>query len=224
MRSSLGLDRTQDSVHWSLVLALGHLTFKLQSTMSDALEKWYSGSLFVVAELKQLVMQVSYCSLSAEIYRWVFSLVKLHREPRRDAVPMLKGKQKWLTSLVGHREFAHVRLNLLFDIQIHGHVYIARLYEASIVDNLVVIDSSRWPSPFYDSFDPYPLIPSSYSLFQCGVPDADKEKIFQLYEVIRNRRSGEKPRDLKRKLLSIPRGAKCPGNGASTSKISTGGL
>ena len=113
-----------------------------------------------------------------------------------------------MTSLVGHHESAHVRLNWLLDMQIHGHVYIARLYEASIVDNLVVIDSSRWPSLFYDSCDPYSLILSSSSLFQCGVPDANKVKIIQLYEVIRNRRSGEKPRDLKRKLLSMPRGAK----------------
>ncbi len=35
-----------------------------------------------------------------------------------------------------------------------------------------------------------------------------KLKITQLYEVIRNRRSEEKPKNLKRKLLSMPRGVK----------------
>ena len=114
----------------------------------------------------------------------------------------------------GHHESAHVRLNWLFDKRIHGHVYIARLYEAGVVEHLVVIDSRRWPSLIYDSCDSYHLILSSSSLFQCGGPDADEVKIIQFYEVIRNCRSGEKPKDLKRKLVSMPRGANRSRNGA----------
>ncbi len=94
----------------------------------------------------------------------------------------------------GHRESAHVRFNSLFGKRIHGHIYIARLCEAYIVDHLVDIDPRRWPSLVYDSCNIYALILSSFSLFQCGRPDSDKVKIIQLYEVICNRRSGEKQR------------------------------
>ncbi len=86
--------------------------------------------------------------------------------------------------------------------------FILRLYEAGIVDHRVLIDSRQWPSLIYESRDSYPLILSSYSLFQCDCPDADKVKITQLFEVIRNRRSGEKPKNLERQLPSMPRGVK----------------
>ncbi len=101
----------------------------------------------------------------------------------------------------GHPESAHVRFDWLFNKRVHGHVYIARLYEAGIVNYRVVIDSRRCPRLICDSCDPYPLILYSSSLFQCGGPDADKVQIIQLYKVIHNRRSGEKTKDLKRKLL-----------------------
>ena len=51
----------------------------------------------------------------------------------------------------GHHESPDDRFNWLFAKPIHGHVYPARLYEAGVVDHLVVIDSRRWPSLIYDS-------------------------------------------------------------------------
>ena len=108
----------------------------------------------------------------------------------------------------GQREPCDVRFNWLFEKRIHGHMYLARLYEAGVVDHLVVIDSRRWPSLIYDLCDPYPLILSFSSLFQFCGSDATKVKITQLYEVIRNRRSGEERGNLKRRLLSMPRGVK----------------
>ena len=97
---------------------------------------------------------------------------------------------------------------LAFNKRIHGHIYLARLYEAGVVDHLVVKDSRQRLGRIYDSCDPYPLILPSSSLFQCGGPDANKMKITQLYEVIRNLHSGEKPRNLRRYLLAMPRGVK----------------
>ncbi len=82
-----------------------------------------------------------------------------------------------------------------------------------MVDHLVVLDSRRWPGLIYDSCDPHPLILSSQSLFHCGGPDVVNLKIIQLYEVIRARRAGEKPKNLKRQLLSMPRGVKRQRNG-----------
>ncbi len=76
----------------------------------------------------------------------------------------------------GHREAADVRFNWVFDKYIHGHLHLSRLYEAVVVHDFVVIDSRRWPSLIYHSCNPYPLILSSSSLFQCGGPDANKRK------------------------------------------------
>ncbi len=47
--------------------------------------------------------------------------------------------------------------NWLGDKRIHGRVQLARLYQACIVDHLIVIDSKHWLSLIYDSCDPYPL-------------------------------------------------------------------
>ncbi len=41
----------------------------------------------------------------------------------------------------GHREAAEIRFNWLFEKRIHDHIYLVRLYEAGLVDHLVVIDS-----------------------------------------------------------------------------------
>ena len=98
----------------------------------------------------------------------------------------------------GHREPPNERFDWLFNRRIRGHLYIARLYEAGVVDHLFVIDSRQWPSFIYESCDPSPLILSSYSLFQCCDPDANKVKITQLFEVILDRRSGEKPKNQKK--------------------------
>ncbi len=51
----------------------------------------------------------------------------------------------------GHREATEIRFNWLFDKRIHGHIYLARLYEAGVVDHLVVIDSRQWPSLIFNS-------------------------------------------------------------------------
>ena len=74
----------------------------------------------------------------------------------------------------GHHDSPDVLFNWLFENRIHGHVYLARLYEAGVVDHLVVIDYRRWPSLIYDSCDPYLLVLSSTSLFQRSGPDAEK--------------------------------------------------
>ncbi len=104
----------------------------------------------------------------------------------------------------GHHESPDVCFNCLVERRIHEHIYLACLNESGVVDYLVVIDSRRWPSLIYDSCYPYPLMLSSTSFFQCRRPDAEKVKIMQLYAVIRNRRSGERPRNLKRRRLSMP--------------------
>ncbi len=97
----------------------------------------------------------------------------------------------------GLYETQSVTLNWLFEKRIHGRIYFARLFEAGIVDHLVVIDSRQEPHIIYDSCNSYPPILSSSSLFQCGRPDANKMKSTQLYKVVRNRRSWEKPKSLK---------------------------
>ncbi len=107
-----------------------------------------------------------------------------------------------------HRETPNSQFDWLFGKRIQGHVYLARLYEAGEVDHLVVLDSRRGPSRIYDSCDQYPLILSYQSLVHCGGPDVVKLKIIQLYEVIRDRRAGEKPKNLKRQLMSMPGGVK----------------
>ncbi len=43
----------------------------------------------------------------------------------------------------GHHESPDVRFYWWFEKRIHGHVHLARLYEAGVVDHLVVIDSRR---------------------------------------------------------------------------------
>ncbi len=68
-------------------------------------------------------------------------------------------------ALHGHREPPHERFNWLFSKRRQGRLYIARLYEAGIVDHLVLIDSGQWPSLIYDPCDLYRMILSSYSLF-----------------------------------------------------------
>ncbi len=57
-------------------------------------------------------------------------------------------------ALHGRREPPHERFNWLFSKRIHGHLYIDRLYEAGVVDHLVLIDYRQWPSLIYDSYDP----------------------------------------------------------------------
>ncbi len=72
----------------------------------------------------------------------------------------------------------NVRFNWLFENLIHGRIYFARLYEATDVNHLLVIDSTQWRSLIYDSCDRYLLIHSSCSLFQCSGPDESKTKSF----------------------------------------------
>ncbi len=73
---------------------------------------------------------------------------------------------KKVKNIPPHRnhESCDVTFNWLFEKRIHGRIYFARLYEAGVVEHLVVIDSRRWPSLIYDSCDPYPLILPSSSL------------------------------------------------------------
>ena len=89
------------------------------------------------------------------------------------------GGDLWLQKLKiitphGHHASPDVRFNWSFEKRTNGDVYLARLYEACVVDHLVVIDSRCWPSLLYDSCDPYPLILSLTSFFQCGGSDAEK--------------------------------------------------
>ena len=108
----------------------------------------------------------------------------------------------------GHRETPDVRFNWLFSTMYHGHVFLDQLFECGIVDHVVLIYSRRWPALIYDPADTHPIVLSSISLFHRTGPDSDKVKVTSLHEVVRLRRTSEKPRYLRRKLLSMPRGDK----------------
>ena len=83
------------------------------------------------------------------------------------------------------------RFNWLFEKKYYGHVFIARLFEAHVVDHVIVIDSRRWHSLIYDSSDLYPIKLSSRALFHCAGPGANKVKIVDLYEVFRHQQKHE---------------------------------
>ncbi len=62
-----------------------------------------------------------------------------------------------------------------------------RLFEATSVDHVVVVDRSRWSNFIYDSADRYPIMMSSVALLKCAGPDATKERVIQLYRVLKLR-------------------------------------
>ena len=95
--------------------------------------------------------------------------------------------------LHGHREPPSRRFNWVFDKLYHGHMYIMRIFEANIVDHVVLVDRRRWPSLIYDPADQYPIMMSSIALFKCAGPDAIKAKVIQLYCIIKHRRRGAEP-------------------------------
>ena len=105
----------------------------------------------------------------------------------------------------GHLQLAACRFNWLFEKEYHGRIFIARLFEAHIVDHVIVIDSRRWSSLIYDSSDLYPIMLSSSALFYCAGPGAKKVKIVDLYEVHRYQRKYEASDGFKHKHLDLPR-------------------
>ncbi len=107
----------------------------------------------------------------------------------------------------GHKEPPLTRFNWLFDKNYHGHVFVIRLFEARLVDHVVVLDSRRWPSLIYDPCDPFPIVLSSTTLFECGGRKDCKVKMAEMDEVFRHRHTGEKPKQVEDKLFQLPRGS-----------------
>ena len=101
----------------------------------------------------------------------------------------------------GHLQSAACRFNWLFEKEYYGRIFIARLFETYIVDQVIVIDSKRWPSLIYGSSDLYPIMLSSSALFHCAGPGAKKLKIVDLYEAHRYQRKYEASDEFKQKHL-----------------------
>ena len=73
----------------------------------------------------------------------------------------------------GHLQSIACRFNWLFEKKYYGRIFVARLFEAHVVDHVIAIDSRRWPSLIYDTSDLYPITLSSSALFRCaGLRDA----------------------------------------------------
>ena len=104
----------------------------------------------------------------------------------------------------GYRKPFKIRFNCLLGKRIHGQIYLARLFEAGIIENLVVIDSRMWPSLSYDSWDPYPLVLSSSALFQQGDPDASKSKLFNFMKFSVTVEQEKIEKNLKSQHVSMP--------------------
>ena len=102
-------------------------------------------------------------------------------------------------------ESATRRFNWLFEKEYYGHIFIARLLEAQIVDHVIVIDSRLWNTLIYGSSDLCPILLSSSGLFHCAGPGANKVKIVDLYEVLRHQKKYETCYELKQQLLVLPR-------------------
>ena len=109
-----------------------------------------------------------------------------------------------------HLQLISYRFNWLFEKEYYGRVFIARLFEAHVVDHVIVIDSRRWPSLIYDSSDLYPIMLYSLALFHCAGPGASKVKIADLYEVFRHQRKYEVSDEFEQELLTLPRGSALP--------------
>ena len=138
----------------------------------------------------------------------ISDLMKLgHLRPILQDAGRYLGLHKLSVPPHGHKEDPHSRFNWLFEKSYYGKVIIVRLFEAGVVDHVVVIDSRRWPSFIYDPCDPFPILCSSLTLFYCGGPDACKVKVRELYEVFRHPRSRENPEVVKYDLLQMPRGS-----------------
>ena len=120
------------------------------------------------------------------------------------------GIRKMIISRHGHLQLIACRFNWLFEKEYYGRIFIARLFEAHIVDCVIVIDSRRWPSLTYDSFDLYPITLSSLATFNCAGPGANKVKIVDLYEVFRHQRKYETSDEVERELLALLGGSAPP--------------
>ena len=61
------------------------------------------------------------------------------------------GIKKMIIPHHGHLQSISCRFNWLFEKEYYGRIFIARLFEAHVVDHVIVIDCRRWPSLIYDS-------------------------------------------------------------------------
>ena len=114
------------------------------------------------------------------------------------------GIRKMIISRHGHLQLIACRFNWLFEKEYYGRISIARLFEAHIVDHVILIDSRRWPSLIYDSSDLYPITLSSSTTFNYAGPGANKVKIVDLYEVFRHQQKHETSVEVERELLALP--------------------
>ena len=65
--------------------------------------------------------------------------------------------RKMIIPRQGHLQWIAFRFNWLFEKKYYGRIFIARLFEAHIVDDVIVIESRRWPGLIYDSSDLYSI-------------------------------------------------------------------
>ena len=117
------------------------------------------------------------------------------------------GIRKMIIPRHGHLQSIACRFNWLFEKKYYGSIFVARLFEAHVVDHVIVIDSRRWPSLIYDSSDLCPIMLSSLALFHCAGPGANKVKIVDLYEVFGHQRKHEICDEFEQELLTLPRGS-----------------
>ena len=94
------------------------------------------------------------------------------------------------------------RFNWLFEKKYYGRIFNAHLFEAYIVDHVIVIDSRRWNFLIYDSPDKYPITLSSSALFFYAGLGENKVKIIDLYEVFTRQRIYEIRHEVERELLT----------------------
>ena len=102
------------------------------------------------------------------------------------------------------------RFDWLFEKEYYWREFIALVFEGHIVDQVIVVDSIRWPSLTHDSYDLYPITLSSPALFHCTGPGANKFKIVDLYEVFRRQRKYEISDDVEQEIFTLPQGSAPP--------------
>ena len=86
------------------------------------------------------------------------------------------GIRRMIITRHGHLQSIAYRFNWLFEKKYYGRIFVAHLFEAHVVDHVIVIDSRRWPSLIYDPSDLYPITLSAPALFIGLVFEQTKSK------------------------------------------------